>query len=89
MGTEFSIDSLIDELDYTFAWKITHWVSKKEVIRVTRKLYGGKISKKSREYTVSFCRPNYREREYEKRNKGFYESSGHWVQFPPKGRGKK
>lgn len=80
MGAEFTVDNLIEELNYTGAWKVTQWLSEKEVVRVTRKLYGGKISKRARDFVVTFARPNYAERQYGKR----HPASDHLVKFPPK-----
>lgn len=61
-----TIDKMIGYLDYTQAHRATHFISEKEIVRVTRRLVGGKIEKngRTRDYSVTIGKPNYEEREF-------------------------
>lgn len=44
--------------------KAVKFFSPKEIIRATKTRYGGKISNRDLEITLSFCKPNFAEREW-------------------------
>lgn len=69
-------DKIISELLKNNAVRATHFITNKEIIRVTRTRYGSKFSRGNLELTITKGKPNYAERELVKRGDSKVKMSG-------------
>jgi len=58
------IQKLVTTLLQTKAHTVTKYVSPKEIIRATRRIYGGKVNGKQVEIFLTIGKPNYKERAF-------------------------